>query len=110
MSGVDGALRRYRIMAYIVGVFLLVLVGVGIPLQYAAGKPAVVQIVGPIHGFLYIVYLLAAVDLARRARLTLLQLALMVGAGFVPFLAFFIEHWVTKQVTAELTAAGPPPP
>jgi len=106
VSGVEGALRRYRIMAYVVGVFLLVLVCVGIPLQYAAGKPVVVQIVGPIHGFLYIVYLLAAVDLARRARLSLLQLALMVGAGFVPFLAFFIEHWVTKQVHAEL-AAGP---
>ncbi len=109
MSGVDGAQRRYRIMAYVVGTFLLILVCVGIPLQYGAGKPEVVQVVGPIHGFLYIVYLLAAVDLARRARLTLVQLALMVGAGFIPLLAFFIEHWVTKQVRAELAAAPPAP-
>ena len=58
----DGAQRRtlvrYRAMAYVVGVGLLVLVLVGVPLQYAAGKPAVVQVVGPIHGFLYIVYLM----------------------------------------------------
>ncbi len=53
---------------------------------------------GPIHGFLYIVYLLAAVDLARRARFTLLQLAAMIGAGFLPFLAFFIEHRVMQRL------------
>jgi len=51
-------------MAYVVGVGLLVLVLVGVPLQYVAGKPAVVQVVGPIHGFLYIVYLMTVADLA----------------------------------------------
>ena len=54
--GLHGALLRYRVMAFAVGVMLVVLVFVGIPLQIA-GHPAVVQIVGPIHGFLYIVYL-----------------------------------------------------
>ncbi|HEY1734635.1 MAG TPA: DUF3817 domain-containing protein, partial [Acidimicrobiales bacterium] len=91
-------LLRYRIMAYIVGVGLLILVFVGVPLQYAATIPQVAQIVGPIHGFLYIVYLLASVDLARRARFTLLQMAAMVGAGFLPFLAFVIEHRVARRV------------
>jgi integral membrane protein len=98
MKGVDGALLRYRVMAFIVGVGLLILVFIGIPLQYGAGEPVVAQVVGPIHGFLYIVYLLAALDLARRARFTLWQLAGMVGAGFVPFLAFFVEHRVTQRV------------
>jgi integral membrane protein len=96
-------------MAYIVGVGLLILVFVGVPLQYGAGEPAVAQIVGPIHGFLYIVYLLAAVDLARRCRFTLLQMAAMIGAGFLPFLAFIIEHRVTQRVEgilAEADAAG----
>jgi integral membrane protein len=104
VSGIEGALLRYRIMAYIVGVGLLILVFIGVPLQYAAGEPAVAQIVGPIHGFLYIVYLLAAVDLARRARFTLWQMAAMIGAGFVPFVAFFIEHRVTRRVHEEVLA------
>ena len=34
---VAGALTRYRVMAYAVGVMLLVLVAVAIPLRYAAG-------------------------------------------------------------------------
>jgi integral membrane protein len=95
---VSGALLRYRVMAYIVGVGLLILVFVGVPLQYAANEPGVAEVVGPIHGFLYIVYLLAALDLARRARFTLLQMAAMVGAGFLPFLAFIIERRVRQRV------------
>lgn len=96
--GLSGAVLRYRIMAWIVGTGLLVLVFVGVPLQYGANVPQVAAIVGPIHGFLYIVYLLTAVDLARRARFTLLQMAAMVGAGFLPFLAFIIEHRVMKRL------------
>jgi integral membrane protein len=104
--GLAGAVLRYRIMAYIVGTGLLILVFIGVPLQYGAGIPQVAEIVGPIHGFLYIVYLLTAVDVARRARFTLLQLAAMIGAGFVPFLAFFIEHRVMQRLAATLAPTG----
>ncbi len=97
-------LQRYRAMAMIVGTMLLVLVLVGIPLQYGFGRPGVANVVAPVHGILYIVYLLTVLDLARRdRRISLRQLAAMVGAGFIPFLAFVIE----RRITAEL--AGPPP-
>src|SRR5579871_3145386 len=82
---VSGALLRYRVMAVVVGIGLLVLVGVGVPLRYAAGHPGLEEVVGPLHGALYIVYLVTAFDLARRERLPLLRLVAMVGAGFVPF-------------------------
>jgi integral membrane protein len=98
---VNAALTRYKVMAYLVGTGLLVLTLVGVPLQYAANKPAVVAIVGPIHGLLYIIYLASAYDLARRARFTLLQLAAMVAAGLLPFLAFVLERRVVKRVHAE---------
>jgi integral membrane protein len=104
----SGALLRYRVMAYIVGVGLIVLVFVGMPLQYGAGKPGVVAVVGPLHGFLYIVYLLAAVDLARRARFTLWQLVAMVAAGFVPFVAFIVERRVTHRLEEAEAAVEAP--
>lgn len=107
--GIAAAVTRYRVMAYVVGTGLLILVFVGIPLQFGAGFPQVEEVVGTIHGFLYIVYLLAAVDLARRARFTLLQMAAMIGAGFLPFLAFIIEHRVVKRLRAAGVAAGVDP-
>src|SRR5271166_6207602 len=87
----EAALLRYRVMAYVVGIGLLVLVFVGVPLQYAAGEPAVVRVVGPFHGSLYIVYLITVADLVRRFRLSLGQLVGLIAAGFVPFLAFVVE-------------------
>ena len=101
-------LLRYRVMAYVVGVGLLVLVLVGVPLQYAAGKPAVVHVVGPVHGFLYILYLATVVDLARRFRLSLGQLIALVAAGFVPFLAFVVERRTTRRLEREGPVAEGP--
>ncbi len=95
------ALQRYRVMAYLVGTGLLILCLIGIPLQYGAGHPGVVKIVGPIHGFLYIIYLAAAYDLARRARFSLWRLAAMVAAGFLPFLAFIVEHRIVRSMSEQ---------
>ena len=102
----NGALRRYRFMAYTVGIGLIILVFVGIPLQYGAHSPGVVKVVGPIHGALYIVYLLSAADLARRARFSAGQLVAVVCAGFLPFLAFYVEWRTARRIHASWGAAA----
>jgi integral membrane protein len=105
-QGVRSALARYRVMAYVVGIGLIVLVFVGVPLQYGAGIPQLAQIVGPIHGAMYILYLAIAVDLARRGQLMTRQLAMIVLAGFVPFVAFVVERKVTRLVEGNLATEG----
>ncbi len=45
------SLAAYRAMAYVVGVLLIVLVFVGVPLQFGAGHPVVVNVVGPSTAF-----------------------------------------------------------
>jgi integral membrane protein len=104
--GVEGALVRYRVMAYIVGTGLLILVLIGIPLQYGAHSPGVVKVVGPVHGFAYLVYLLFALDLWRRERWSLIRIVAMVAAGFIPGLAFYVERQMTKRITAEATPSA----
>jgi integral membrane protein len=96
-------------MAMVVGVGLAVLTFVGMPLQYAAHHPSVVQIVGPVHGIFYILYLVVSLDLAGRARFNLVQLLGMVCAGWVPLLAFYMERKVTQRVKG-LIALGPDAP
>ncbi len=101
------ALTRYRIMAFVVGTLLIVLVFVAVPLRYAAGHPALEEVLGPLHGFLYLVYLVAAADLARRAHWRLGRILVVAAAGFVPFLAFYIEHRITRQMRAEWAEGAP---
>lgn len=92
------ALTRYRIIAYVVGVVLIVLVVLGMPLKYVWHEPVVVETVGPAHGFLYLLYLLAAFDVGRRAHWPLGRMALVMLAGTVPFLSFYAERVVTRWV------------
>lgn len=100
-----GALVRYRVMAFIVGVGLILLVFVGMPLQFAAHQKVVVEVVGTFHGYLYLLYLVMAADLARRAHWRLGRILAVVAAGFVPFLAFVVEHRVYRQMREEYAAA-----
>lgn len=93
-----GALTRYRVMAYVVGVWLLVLVLVAMPLKYLADSPTLVQVVGPVHGFLYMAYLVTAVDLGFRARWTALRTVLVMLAGTIPFVSFVAERKVAREL------------
>lgn len=107
-----GALIRYRTIAWIVGVGLLVLVLVGMPLKYIGGVDAVVAIVGPIHGFLFMIYLVLTFDLARRANWPFLRMVLVMAAGTIPFLSFWAERkvsrdWVPGAEPAERLAKSP---
>ncbi len=95
-----GTLLRYRVLAWVVGVILLALVLVAMPLKYLGDSPGLVQTIGPVHGFLYMVYLLVAIDLAVRARWSPGGTLLVLLAGTVPFLSFVAERIVTRRVRA----------
>ena len=90
------AVLRYRVMAYVTGVVLIILCFVGIPLQIA-GKPAVANDVGVLHGILYIIYLVCAWMLARKLRLEVKPTVIMLLAGTIPVMTFIVERWVTHR-------------
>lgn len=102
---VVAAMKRYRVMAWVVGVGLLVLVLVAMPLKYFAGEPLLVAVVGPVHGFLYMGYLALVADLGVKSRWPVIRLLLVALAGTIPFVSFIAE----RKVTAPLRAAGPAP-
>jgi integral membrane protein len=98
---VAGALTRYRVVAWIVGVLLIVLVCIGIPLNHIGGHPVVSEWVGIAHGmFFYPLFLILAIDLGWRVRMPPLRLLLTLVAGTVPFVSFVAEHETTKWVRA----------
>ena len=93
----QGALTRYRIIAWIVGVVLLALVLVGMPMKYLGDNDTVVGVVGPIHGFLFMVYIALAFDLARRAKWSFGRMILVMLAGTIPFFSFWAERKVSHS-------------
>ena len=103
------AVLRYRVMAYVTGVVLVVLCFVGIPLQ-VAGHPTVANDVGVVHGILYIIYLVFAWILSRRLRLATKPTVIMLLAGTIPIMTFIVERWITRQFINPALAALPGQP
>lgn len=93
-----GALLRYRVVANVVGVVLVIFLLVAVPLRYLGGEPRLSETISPIHGFFYVVYLGVTVDLARRAGWTTVRTVLVMLAGTVPFLSFVVERRMTQDV------------
>lgn len=93
----SGALVRYRVIAYVVGVVLLLLTA-AVVVRYGFGHPELSETVSPIHGLLYMLYLVAVFDLGRRADWPVKRMGLVMLAGTVPFLSFYAERVVTKRL------------
>lgn len=105
VPAVRSALLRYRIMAYIVGVLLVVLVCVGLPVKYLAHNDSVVTWTGMPHGWLYMLLLITAYDLGRRVHWSWTRLILIALAGTIPFLSFVAEYSARKDVQRRIAAA-----
>jgi integral membrane protein len=106
----QAVLTRYRVMAYVTGV-LLILLTIGCIAKYVLdvnGASAFVAIVGIAHGWLYVVYLVFAFDLGSKAKMPFLRLLWMLLAGTVPTAAFFVERRVTRELGPLVRPAAEP--
>ncbi|MDN3024922.1 DUF3817 domain-containing protein [Streptomyces sp. S.PB5] len=103
-------LTRYRVMAYVTAVLLILLtIGViGKRLLGMDGFDGFVSVVGIAHGWLYVLYLVFAFDLGTKAKMPLGRLAWVLLAGTVPTAAFFVERKVTREVTPLITEDAAP--
>lgn len=94
------ALNVYRVMAYITGVGLVVLVCYAMPMKYIWDDSRPVAVVGAAHGFFYMAYVVATLVLAERCRWRPVRAVLVALAGTIPFISFVAERKVTKLVKA----------
>ena len=92
------ALRNYRVAAWVTGIGLLVLVFVAMPLKYFLGEPRPVAVVGMMHGFLYMAYIVCTLILAERTRWRPLEAVVILLAGTIPIASFVAERQVTRRV------------
>jgi integral membrane protein len=106
-EGVRPRLTFFKVMAFIVGIGLLVLVAEMV-LSYGFDKKGDQN---PLawwpqpHGFVYMVYLVATALLGFRVNWPLTKIVLVMLAGCVPFLSFWVEHRVSREVEAGLAEA-----
>ncbi|AKK03838.1 DUF3817 domain-containing protein [Corynebacterium epidermidicanis] len=99
---VRNALKLFSFAAWVTGVWLLVLT-TRMVLDYGFGVeiPSWAMIIGQIHGFFYMLYLVTTVNLGINARWQPAKWITTALAGTIPFLSFVVEAKRRKEVTAQ---------
>ncbi|MER8011168.1 DUF3817 domain-containing protein [Streptomyces sp. NPDC094149] len=102
-------LTRYRVMAYVTGV-LLVLLTLGVIAKYGLhldGADKFTTFVGIAHGWLYVLYLVFAFDLGSKAKWPVGKQLWVLLAGTIPTAAFFVERKVTHELESKVADPAP---
>ncbi|MFY9806852.1 MAG: DUF3817 domain-containing protein [Pseudonocardiaceae bacterium] len=82
--------------AYVTGVMLLVLT-TSVVLHYGFGDTRLAWS-GPVHGFLYMIYLVTTLLLGTSVRWRPTRMVLIALAGTIPLMSFVAERSVTREV------------
>ncbi|QNN54457.1 DUF3817 domain-containing protein [Nocardioides mesophilus] len=125
----NAALLRYRVMATVVGVLLVVLILIGVPLAnfdgtamwtifpstpliwpdgstaHAVGE-AITTYLGIAHGWLYMLFLVTAFLLSRKARWDIPFTLVTLLCGTIPLVSFWAERRATRRVRAQMAGSG----
>src|SRR5690242_19810525 len=102
-------LTRYRVLAYVTGV-LLVLLCLGMIAKYGLGVDGAAdftRVVVMAHGWLYVLYLVFAFDLGSKARWPVGKQLWVLLAGTIPTAAFFVERKVTQELDSKVAEDSP---
>jgi integral membrane protein len=88
---IDTELGRLRIVSLLEGVSYLLLLGIAVPLKYVAGAPLAVQVLGRVHGLLFVLFVLALAQVAVAVPWTWRRVVNAIVLAVLPFGAFVFE-------------------
>jgi integral membrane protein len=92
-------LGRLRILGWLEGFTLLALVLIAVPMKYLQHDGSLVQMLGPVHGVAFLLFLFNAlsVGVARRWSFSRITWKLLL-ACFIPFGTFYIDHYILRPL------------
>lgn len=86
-------------ITFLEGLTLILLVFIAMPLKYFYDNPGMVQILGPIHGGLFILFIIYLVMIAREYKWNFKETVLMgLLASFIPLGTFYFDHKFLSRI------------
>ncbi len=93
------ALGRLRLLAFLEGISLLLLVFVAVPLKYYAHNPAMVKAIGPVHGMLFLLFIFNTISFGVAQNWSFKTTTWKVLlACIIPFGTFYIDWKILSRL------------
>ena len=97
----DHLSQKFKMLGFAEGTSLLILFGIAMPLKYLFHEPLAVRVVGSIHGFLFIAYVILATVMASREKWSKQTLLTSYVLSTLPFGTFVFEKKFHQPITKE---------
>lgn len=94
------AVLRFRVMAIIAGLMSLLLWFVYMPIKYIFDAPELhssIIWIPMVHGYLYPIYILTAIQFATKARWPIMKMLGLILAGTLPVASLIAERRVVRS-------------
>lgn len=86
---------RLRIIGFLEGISLLLLIFIAMPLKYLLGQPEMVRIIGSVHGLLFTLFVVITLSVAVTYKWTFSAITWKVLiACMLPFGTFYIDKHI----------------
>lgn len=90
---------RLRIIAILEGISLLILVGIAVPMKYAFGNTALVKMMGPVHGGLFLLFLFNTLSVGVEQKWKFKETTWKVLlACMIPFGSFYVDRKILSKI------------
>ena len=89
---------RLRIIAFLEGISLLILIGIAVPVKYIAHDASVVKAMGPIHGALFLLFIVNTISVGIAQKWKWDTTGKVLLACIIPFGTFYIDKRILSRV------------
>ncbi|RKR82900.1 integral membrane protein [Mucilaginibacter gracilis] len=94
---------RLRLVGYLEGTSLLVLLFIAVPLKYITHNPELVKSMGPVHGLLFLLFVFNTLSVGVEQHWKFRQTTWKVLiACIIPFGTFYIDRYILKDVNTNV--------
>ncbi|HEY1038222.1 MAG TPA: DUF3817 domain-containing protein [Bacteroidia bacterium] len=90
---------RLRLIGYLEGLSLLVLIFIAVPMKYIFHEPGLTKAIGPVHGAIFLLFMLntMSVGIEKSWKFKTTTWKILV-ACFIPFGTFYIDRKILKNI------------
>jgi len=88
---------RIRLLAYLEGSSLLILLFIAMPLKYLFDTPLAVTYVGWVHGLLFMVFIFSANHASKKFQWSDTFLGALLLSSIIPFGMFFMDRKLRER-------------
>ncbi len=99
MKFITTSIGRLRLLAFLEGVSFLLLVFVAMPFKYLGDDPSLVKSIGPVHGGLFMLFVLLTlyISVAKDWKFTRTTWKVLLSS-VVPFGTFYVDHAILSKM------------